>query len=124
MKFPRQQRGIAVLTAMLVVAIATILAVELIWGTSLDLRRAQNMLERDQAMQVARGMEILAAELLRDDAENSDIDSLTERWAENYGFPFEGGNVVGRLDDMQGRFNLNSLVNRDKRFFQFKDKLI
>jgi general secretion pathway protein K len=99
MKFPRQQRGIAVLTAMLVVAIATILAVELIWGTSLDLRRAH--------------MEILAAELLRDDAENSDIDSLTERWAENYGFPFEGGNVVGRLDDMQGRFNLNSLVNRE-----------
>ena len=110
---PQQQRGIAVLTAMLVVAIATILAVELMWGTSLDLRRAQNMLERDQAMQVARGMEILAAELLRDDAENSDIDSLTERWAENYGFPFEGGNVVGRLDDMQGRFNLNSLVNRE-----------
>ena len=111
MKGPHPQRGIAVLTAMLVVAIATILAVELLWGTSLDLRRAQNMLERDQAMQVARGMEILAAELLRDDAENSDFDALTERWAEDYGFPFENGNVVGRLDDMQGRFNINSLIN-------------
>lgn len=113
MSFPCQQRGIAVLTAMLVVAIATILAVELLWGTSLDLRRAQNMLERDQAIQIARGMEILAAELLRDDAENSDFDNLNERWAEEYGFPFEGGNVVGRLDDMQGRFNLNSLINRE-----------
>ncbi len=108
----RRQSGIAALTAMLVVALATVLAVELLWNTSLDLRRTQNLLERDQAIQIGVGLELLAGELLRVDFEDDpNIDSLSERWAEEYGFPFEGGNVVGRLEDMQGRFNLNSLVN-------------
>ena len=110
---PRQrQTGIAIITAMLVVALATVLAVELLWSTSLDLRRTQNLLERDQAMQIGVGLELLAGELLRVDFEDDpSIDTLTERWAEEYGFPFEGGNVVGQLEDLQGRFNLNSLVN-------------
>lgn len=107
----RRQAGIAAVTAMLVVALATVLAVELLWSTSLDVRRTQNLLERDQAMQIGMGLELLAGELLRVDLEDSDIDSLDERWAEEYGFPFEGGNVVGQLEDLQGRFNLNSLVN-------------
>lgn len=97
---------------MLVVALATVLAVELLWTTSLDLRRTQNLLERDQAMQIGVGLELLAGELLRVDFDDDpNIDSLTERWAEEYGFPFEGGNVVGQLEDLQGRFNLNSLVD-------------
>lgn len=114
MKAMRQgeQRGIAAITAMLVVALATVLAVELLWNTSLDLRRTQNLLERDQAQQIAIGLELLAGELLRADYEDDPaVDGLSERWAEEYGFPFEGGNVVGQLEDMQGRFNLNSLVN-------------
>ena len=48
-----RQSGIAALTAMLVVALATVLAVELLWNTSLDLRRTQNLLERDQAIKSA-----------------------------------------------------------------------
>jgi len=113
---PRRQRGIAALTAMLVVTIATILAVELIWDLSLDLRRTETILLREQALQVAYGLEILAAQLLEADAENDresnrQIDDLLESWAEQYSFPFEGGQVVGRLDDLQGRFNLNNLVD-------------
>lgn len=107
-----EQRGIALITAMLVVALATILGVELLWTMSLDLRRTQNLLERDQAQQIAMGMELLAGELLRVDFDEDQlIDSLNDRWAQEYGFPFDGGNVVGQMEDMQGRFNLNSLVN-------------
>lgn len=108
----QNQRGIAAITALLVVALATVLAVELLWSTSLDVRRTQNLLERDQARQIGLGLELLAGELLREDYEDDPaVDALTERWAEEYGFPFEGGNVVGQLEDMQGRFNLNALVN-------------
>ncbi|MDJ0927707.1 MAG: type II secretion system minor pseudopilin GspK [Gammaproteobacteria bacterium] len=108
----RQQRGVAALTAMLVVAIATVLAVELIWELNLNLRRTENLLAREQARQIALGLELLAAELLERDAEDAgEIDSLDEEWAQDYGFPFEGGSVVGKLEDLQGRFNLNSLID-------------
>jgi len=97
---------------MLVVTIATILAVELIWDLSLDLRRTETILAREQALQVAYGLEMLAAQLLEADYDDDPQapDSLLESWAEQYSFPFEGGQVVGRLEDMQGRFNLNNLV--------------
>ncbi len=114
---PRRQRGIAALTAMLVVTIATILAVELIWDLNLDLRRTETILAREQARQIAYGLELLAAQLLEADHEDDNegsvqgSDNLLEVWAEQYSFPFEGGQVAGRLEDMQGRFNLNNLVN-------------
>ena len=123
---PGRQAGIALVMAMLVMALATILATELLWTTSVDLRRTQNLLERDQAIQIGMGLELLAGELLRVDFEDDpEVDALTERWAEEYGFPFEGGSVVGQLEDMQGRFNLNSLVNErgqrnDKAADQFR----
>jgi general secretion pathway protein K len=113
---PRRQRGIAALTAMLVVTIATVLAVELVWDLNLDLRRTETMLAREQGLQVAYGLELLAAQLLEadfeDDTEGGGLgnDDLLESWAEQYSFPFEGGQVVGQLADLQGRFNLNNLV--------------
>jgi general secretion pathway protein K len=98
---------------MLVVTIATVLAVELIWDLNLDLRRTETILAREQGLQVAYGLELLAAQLLEADYEDDPQapDTLLERWAQQYNFPFEGGQVIGKLDDMQGRFNLNNLIN-------------
>ena len=111
---PGHQRGIAALTAILVVAIATMLAIELIDDQNLNFRRTENLLRREQAQQIAQGLELLAAQILEKDYEDDpDKDSLDEAWAADYSFPFEGGVVVGRLEDLQGRFNLNSLLNAD-----------
>jgi general secretion pathway protein K len=109
---------------MLVVALAAIVATEMLWDTSLDLRRTRKLLERDQAQQIAIGLELLAGELLRADFDDDPrVDSLQERWAEEYGFPFDGGTVVGQLTDMQGRFNLNSLIDdRGRRVPQAADQ--
>ena len=57
----RRQAGVAILTAMLVVAMATILAVELAWDLTIDYRRTENLLARVQARQFALGAEMLAA---------------------------------------------------------------
>ncbi len=111
---PARQRGIAALTAILVVAIATMLAVELIDEQNLNFRRTENLLLRDQAQQIALGLELLARQILEKDYEDDpNKDSLDEAWATEYSFPFEGGTVIGRLEDFQGRFNLNSLLNDD-----------
>jgi general secretion pathway protein K len=112
----RQQRGVAAITAILVVALASILAVDLAWEMTLDMRRTENMLLRDQARQIALGAEIMAIDELRRDFEQDSesgefCDDLTERWNTDITFPVDGGGTVrGKISDMQGRFNLNNLV--------------
>lgn len=110
---PRRQRGIAALTAILVVAIATVLAVNLLWETSVDLSRTENLLLQDQARQFDLGGEAFARYGLeedgRDDGPNG-IDSADEAWARPLVFEIQGGRLQGVLSDLQGRFDLNSLV--------------
>jgi general secretion pathway protein K len=114
---PHRQRGIAAITAILVVTLATMLAVDLLWELNLDVRQTQNLLVRDQAMQIALGAEFWVGEILKDDREQSDtVDHLGEDWARDIPpLPVEGGTVDGALEDMQGRFNLNNLVDRNGR---------
>ena len=106
------QEGVALLTALLLVALVTILTVNLQWDTSLDIRRSENLFESDQALLYALGAEAWASEILRTDARDSVIDHTGEDWATAVTtLPIEGGAIRGYVEDMQGRFNLNNLVN-------------
>ena len=109
------QRGVAVLTAMLVVTVGTILAVNLLWESTLDQRRAQSALVADQGLMLALGAEAWAADILRQDLVDSDVsDHLGEEWAfELPPLPVDGGMITGRLEDLQGRFNLNNLITSE-----------
>ncbi len=107
-----KQRGIAALTAMLVVVLATVLAVELLWSLTLDLRRTETLLTQEQATQVAYGLEALAQQVLEQDYEDApEADSDNEFWAQDFDFPIDGGTVTGKLQDLQGRFDLNHLID-------------
>lgn len=114
---PRRERGIAALTALLVVAVATVLGVELMWAMTLDFRRTEALLLREQAAHFALGAEALAIEVLRLDAEadTDGIDSLDEPWAQEQAFPIDSGTIVGFIEDLQGRFNLNNLIDAQGR---------
>lgn len=115
MKSLHEQRGVAVITAMLVVTIATIIAVNLMWQGTLDLRRAEAALAADQGLMYVQGAEAWAADILRQDLVDSpNSDHLGEQWAiELPALPVDGGTIVGRLEDLQGRFNLNNLIAPD-----------
>jgi general secretion pathway protein K len=106
------QRGIALITAMLVVAIGTIIAVNLMWRGTLDLRRAEAALAADQGLMFVQGAEAWAADILRQDLVDSpNSDHLGEQWAIALPpLPVDGGTIMGKLEDLQGRFNLNNLV--------------
>jgi general secretion pathway protein K len=109
-----RQRGVALITAVLMVALATMLAVDVGFRGFLDQRRSGTMLATDQAMQVALGAEAWAADFLKQDLQDSQTDHLGEIWARPLPpLPIDGGTVEGRLEDMQGRFNINNLVNTD-----------
>ena len=106
-----RQRGVALITAIVLVAIATVLAVHIGTRAALDLRRTAGLIALDQGWHVALGAEGWAAEVLRDDREDSETDHLAERWAQPLPpLPVDGGDVRGALEDMQGRFNLNNLI--------------
>jgi len=109
------QRGVALVTAVLVVAIGTIIAVNLMWQGTLDLRRAEASLAADQGLLYLQGAEAWAGDILRQDLVDSpESDHLGEQWAfELPPLPIDGGVIVGRLEDLQGRFNLNNLVGAD-----------
>jgi general secretion pathway protein K len=111
----QKQKGIAVLTAILVVAIATALAVNLLWGTSVDIQRTQSLLEQDQARLYDLGGEELAKYFLSDDNKTAGtgggIDSYQEKWPTHIVRQFKEGVLEGWLLDQQGLFDLNGLVD-------------
>jgi general secretion pathway protein K len=110
----RRSRGVAMIIALVVVALATIIATRIGSQSALDQRRGATLIAQEQGFQVALGAEAWAIEILRADAEHSKRDSLDEAWAMPLPpIPIDGGTITGTLEDMQGRFNINNLVTRN-----------
>ena len=110
----QRSRGVALITALLIMALIASLTYTLKWNNALDLRRTVVMLNRDQAVQVAIGAESWIQSILRQDLEDSDTDHLGEIWASELpGLPIDGGEVFGAIEDLQGRFNVNNLIGDD-----------
>lgn len=111
---PKVQRGVALLTAMLIVSLVAIIGAGMLSQMNLALHRSGNIWQSEQAWWYAVGIENWLGKLLRQDAEYTDIDSLEEPWAEPVDYlPLDGGALQGRVIDLQGRFNLNNLGGSD-----------
>jgi general secretion pathway protein K len=108
----RQQRGLALITAVLVVAIVATVAATLALGETVWLRQAQNMADRAQAESLRQGALGYAAILLaRDGNQPNKTDHLGELWAQPLPpLPVEDGMIAFAVSDAQSRFNLNNLV--------------
>ena len=108
----RRQSGIALLTAIILVAIAAITAVAIGFSSAMTARRSAAVFTVAEGLQLGAGAEAMAAYLLREDARKSRQDSLDEDWAQPYG-PVEleaGAALEAQIDDQQGRFNINNLI--------------
>jgi len=105
-----RESGVALITALLIVALVTVAVVAMSTRQQLDVRRTSNILQRDQAYIFTLGGEAFARQVLIKDAPN--FDHREEDWATKLPpFPFKGGVLVFSLDDLGGRFNLNNLVD-------------
>lgn len=112
MRAAMRQRGTALITAMLVVALATAIAASLTWDLFLDQRRAFGRIAVDHGLMYGLGAEAWAKKILRDDAQDNQVDHPGEPWATQITpLPIEGGQIQGRIEDLQGRFNLNNLID-------------
>lgn len=107
-----RQRGVALITVLLVVALVTVICAALLLRQQLAIRSTGNQLLVRQAQYYAEGGELLAQALLRRDQEQGVVDNLAEPWANpRLQFPLdEGGELRLRIEDLAGRFNLNSLA--------------
>ena len=116
MKRLTENRGVALITALLISALAAMVAANLAWDNALDFRRTMVLLNRDQAVQVAVGAESWIISILHQDLEDSQTDHLGELWASDLPpLPLDNGEVFGTIEDLQGRFNVNNLVDNEGR---------
>lgn len=110
----RQQRGAALILALVVVSIVTVLAVSQGNDALVNLRRAQNQLHGKQAYAYMQGAEGLLRSFLQEDREaDTKIDHKSEGWLDtSVEFPLADGQgaISGRVCDLQGRLNLNNLA--------------
>ena len=106
----KRQQGVALVTALLVVSLATMAAVAMAARFQVDMRRTGNLLNGEQAYAYAVSAESWAYVILRRDRKETQHDSLDEDWSTALPpISVEGGFVIGRVEDLQGRFNVNNL---------------
>jgi len=107
------QRGIALLTAIILVAVAAIAATSIAWQSQLAARRGIAVFTVAQSLALAQGAEAMAGYALRDNRQkNPGIVAPGQAWAKPYG-PVEmdaGAVLEASLEDQTGKFNLNSVV--------------
>jgi general secretion pathway protein K len=107
----RRERGVALLAAIVIFAIAAAIAVGIQFRSALALRRAAGNASLDQALQAQAGAEAVGAWILADDTNQTD--DFTDKWHVPQG-PVElvdGVSIAGQITDLDGRFNLNSLMD-------------
>lgn len=108
-----RQRGVALLTMMMIAALAAVLVMAIIDRQARVQRELGGQLLQDQIAEYNRGAAMFAMAALRADAQDGlVVDHPKEYWAQPFPpFPVPGGLIQPALSDAQARFNLNSLVS-------------
>lgn len=105
------QRGLALITALLVVAIVATIAAYLSLGQQVWLRQVQNLFDRSQANSMRHSALDWIGMMLTREAKDSKTDHLNEAWAKALPpLPYDGGVITVKVTDAQALFNLNNLV--------------
>ncbi len=115
-----RQAGVALITVLLVFAIAALISAKILVGKELDVQRTTGMVNRTQAYYYALAAEELAILVLKTDAEDDAdnppaTDNLEEAWAQA-AIPFEIDNigaVLIQITDLNRFYNINNLIQHD-----------
>lgn len=119
LELPRS-KGAALISALLTVALATLLASQLISTQGAAIENLFGRKELSQARWLARGAADWARAILAEDARTSRIDHLGEPWTIKVPpIPIQSGEnqdtkegeLSGEINELDGRFNLNRLTS-------------
>lgn len=118
-----RQRGVAVITALLLTTLAITIVASLFWQQQVQVRSIENQRLQLQKQWILRGALDWAGLILREDAKYSAIDTLDEPWSvplsetrldqyvENGRADTDAADasLAGSIVDAQSRYNLNNL---------------
>lgn len=121
----RREKGVAVVTALLLTTLAITIVASLFWQQQVQVRSIENQRYQLQKKWVLRGALDWAGLILREDKHTSNVDHLGEPWAVNLGDTrldqyVENGKtdvedseatLSGQISDAQAKFNLTNLSN-------------
>lgn len=111
MKKLAQQRGIALIIVLMVVAFVAILGTEMGQRLQLQIQRTANIKDSNQAYWYALGAEQYAKKSITLLLEQADgVIHLNQPWSQQFLYPLANGGIQADLVDMQSCFNLNSLA--------------
>ncbi|HUP29674.1 MAG TPA: type II secretion system minor pseudopilin GspK [Usitatibacter sp.] len=113
----RRQRGVAAITAILIVAVAASTAALMLSQQSAMIDQTLMVSSRAQADLYAQAGLDWARGVLAEDARRSkDVDSLDEGWAQPIAaLPVDRAVIAGAISDEQGKVNLNNLDRDGQR---------
>ncbi|MFZ5524473.1 MAG: type II secretion system minor pseudopilin GspK [Pseudomonadota bacterium] len=118
-----RQRGVAVITALLLTTLAITIVASLFWQQQVQVRSIENQRLQLQQQWILRGALDWAGLILREDAKYSSVDNLDEPWAVSLAETrldqyIESGHaetdisdatLSGSISDAQARYNLTNL---------------
>lgn len=112
-----KQRGVALITVMLVVALAAVIATQMLSRLQLQVQRTSNITFNQQAYWYAVGAEAFAKRVLITAFEDEkDTTHLGQIWAQGKTtYPVDFGDISGEITDLQACFNLNALKVSDQQ---------
>lgn len=106
----KKQGGIALLVILLIVAIISIVATEMMARLQLNVARTVNIKDNNQAYWYAMGAEQFAKKSLNElKTLSPDNINLGQPWAQVFEYPIDTGGIRAELIDLQSCFNLNTL---------------
>lgn len=114
LQFRPREQGVALITALLILSICVTASAYIIQQEHLSIRRSSNIINGNKAYLYTLGAEKLAMIVLHEDFnDDPDIDQPNEQWRTPVAFEVEesSGFVAGNVTTMQGKFNINNLVN-------------
>lgn len=109
----KRQQGVALVTALLVVALAVAAAVAMAMRSQTDIRRTSAVFERDLSRQIALGGEKMILQLL-ERVEGPDELAWDTCRSPTLPFTVDGVRLQATVESMQCRYNLNALGGADE----------
>lgn len=108
----RMQRGVALISVLLITALVTLIVSDMLARQRLSLISSANQFDQRQLWQLALSGEAWARQQLLADLREEDSLKrvhLAQRWAQGpQSFEIEGGHIRIHLEDLSGRFDLNT----------------
>ena len=112
MKSSRQNRGMALLIVLVIIALLSTLLTELAFSTLVDLRLTETFRDTTRAYYLAKGGVNAGRMIIQED--RNGYDSLDEPWSLGVvNYPVGEGAITVRITDQNGKLGINAMVNRD-----------